>query len=74
MIVIRLTLHTRTTRVAVGLTGMGGLYKAITTMLIESCSLYALSTLLVILPYVSAEYVMHIFFPILAETQVRAFS
>ena len=74
MIVVRLVLHARDVRTATGTTGVGGLCKAIIIMLTESCSIYAASTLLVILPYVSAEYVMHIFFPILAETQVCAFS
>ena len=37
MIVIRLILHTRNVRTAMGMSGIGGLYKTIIVMLIESC-------------------------------------
>ena len=40
MIVIRLILHTRNIRAAMGIAGSGRLSKAIVTMLIESCALY----------------------------------
>ena len=73
MIVIRLILHTRNIRNAMGIGGIGGLCKAISTMLIESCALYAVTSLLVIIPLAIQNYAMDIFFPILAETQVRAF-
>ena len=73
MIVIRLILYTRNTCNAMGASGIGGMCKAIATMLIESCALYAVSSLLVIIPMAIQNFVMDVFFPILAETQVRAF-
>ena len=73
MIVIRLILHTRNIRNAMGISGIGRMCNAISTMLIESCALYTVSTLLVIIPLAVDNYVMDIFFPILAETQVRSF-
>ena len=72
MIVIRLVLHSRNIRAATGM-GTNGLYKAISTMLIESCALFAVNSLLVIGPLIGGNYVAGTFFPILAETQVRAF-
>ena len=72
MIVIRLILHTRNIRNAMGIGGIGGLCKAISTMLIESYALYAVTLLLVIIPLAIQNYAMDIF-PILAKTQVRAF-
>ena len=86
MIVIRLVLHGRNIRAATGSqVGISGLYKAISTMLIESCALFAMSSLVVVALvragnmyrmniYYPGSYVVNIFFPILAETQVRAFS
>ena len=71
MIVIRLILHTRNIRTAMGGTGTGGLCKAIVTMLIESSTLYAVSSLLVVGQ--SSAGAADIFLPILAETQVRTF-
>jgi len=86
MIVIRLILHGRqihtATRPAVGISG---LYKTVSTMLVESCALFAMSSLVVVgglAAYASSwnedvyfpgSFVVDIFFPILAETQVRAF-
>ena len=72
MIVIRLILHTRNVRTAMGGTGIGGLCEAIVTMLVESCALYAVSSLLVIGPWGAQNPVTNAFFPILAQTQVRA--
>ena len=74
MIVIRLILHTRNVRKAMGISGIGGLSKAIATMLIESCALYAVSSLLVLGPWSAVNSSVDIFLPILAETQVRALS
>ena len=74
MIVIRLILYTRNTRNAMGISGIGGMCNAISTMLIESCTLYAVSGLLVIIPLAVENYIMAFFLPILAETQVRVFS
>ena len=73
MIVIRLILHTRNIRNAMGISGIGGLCKAVATMLIESCALYAVNSLLVIIPVAADSDVMNIFFPVLAETQVCTF-
>ena len=76
MIIIRLILHVRNNRAAVGISGIGGLSKAIITMLVESCALYAVSTLLVLGPLCSDKTgasIMNFFLHILPQTQVRAF-
>jgi len=86
MIVIRLVLHGRNIRTATGsLAGISGLYKTISTMLIESCALFAMSSLLVVGALAAVMYpssgdsffigscVVDASFPILAEIQVRAF-
>ena len=73
MIVVRLILHARNTRNALGITGIGGLCKAIATMLVESCALYALSSLLVIVPLGVGNSVVNLFLAMLPEVQVRAF-
>ena len=74
MIVIRLILHSRNVRAAMGAPGgASGLYKAITTMLVESCAIYAVNSLLFVGPWGAGSHVADIFLPILAETQVRAF-
>ena len=74
MIIIRIVLHVRNTRAAVGINGIGGLSKAIVTMLVESCALYAVSTLLV-LGSLGADNggspITNFFLPILTQTQVR---
>ena len=75
MIIIRLVLHSRNTRTtATALAGIGGLYRTVITMLIESSALYAVSSLLVIGTYLSGNYSASVFLPILAETQVCAFT
>ena len=74
MIVIRLTLHVRNTRTILGETGVGGLCKAIVIILVESCALHAVNSLLVIGPLGADNHVVDIFTPILGETQVRVFS
>lgn len=75
MIIIRLVLHRRNTRAATGSpAGIGGLYKTITTLLIESSALYAVNSLLLIGLWVSHSDVTNIFLPTLAEIQVRAFA
>ena len=73
MIVIRLVLHTRNTRAALGMTGLGGLSKSIITMLVESCALYSVSSLLVLGP-MAANYnpISNFFIPVLPATQVCA--
>jgi len=86
MIVIRLVLHGREIRAATGSgAGISGLYKSVSTMLIESCALFAVTSLVVVVALVRARnewdpkiyypgtYVVDIFFQILAEIQVRAF-
>ena len=86
MIVIRLILHGRKIRIATGaLAGISRLYKTISTMFIESCALFSVTSLLVIGPlaavmygtttnvYLIGIFTVEIFFPILAEIQVRAF-
>jgi len=74
MIVVRLVLHSRNIRTAMGTSnGVGGLYKAIVTMLIESSALYAVNSLLFVGTWGAGSGAADIFLPILAETQVRAF-
>ena len=75
MIVIRIILHARNTRAAVGISGIGGLSKAIVTMLVESCALYAMGTLLVLGRLGSDDNggtILGFFLPIVNQTQVRA--
>ena len=72
MIIVRLILHTRGSRTALGITEIGGLCKAITTMLIESCSLYAIGSVLLIGSWGAGNCVTNLLF-ILPETQVCAF-
>ena len=76
MIVIRLILHARSSRAAAGIGDIGGFSKAIVTMLVESCALYAVSTLLV-LGSLGADDgeapITSFFLHILNQTQVRAF-
>ena len=73
MITIRLILSTGPIRSGVGIAGIGRLCKAIITMFIESCALYAVSSLLYIGPWMAGNGVAIAFFPILTEIQVRAF-
>ena len=74
MIVIRIVLHTKATRAALGITGIGGLSKAIITMLIESCALHTTSSLLVLGPMSADDNpITNFFIPLLPVTQVRAF-
>ena len=73
MIVIRLVLHSRNIRNAIGApTGTTGLCKAVVTMLVESCALYAVNFLLFIGAWGAQSHVSDIFFPLLAVAQVRA--
>ena len=70
-IVIRLVLHSRNDRAVMGSqAGIGGLYKTIATMLIESCALYAVTSLLLIGLWANRSDASNIFVPIHAETQV----
>ena len=75
MIVIRLILHARNSRAAAGIGDISGFSKAIVTILVESCALYAVSTLLV-LGSLGADDgeapITSFFLHILNQTQVRA--
>ena len=73
MIVVRLTLHARGVRTAMGETGSGGLCKAIVTMFVESCAINAVTSLLVLGLFGSGTVAADISLPILPQTQVRAF-
>ena len=75
MIVIRLIVHARSTRAALGMTGIGGLYKAVVTMLVESCAIFAVSSLLVIgtRSVIESFPIVNFFLPVLYQTQVRDF-
>ena len=87
MIVIRLILHARKVRNAIGsLAGISRLCKTISTMFVESCALFTVGSILVIGAlatylynwdlgiYIVGEIIMELSLPILAEIQVRAFS
>ena len=69
MIIVRLILHTR----SMGISGMGGLCKDIITMLIESCALFSVNTLLFIGFWGAHSSAERIFRFTLFMTQVRAF-
>ena len=73
MIVIRLVLHTRNIRTGMGVSGIGGFYKAIITMLVESSVIYATSSFLFFGSLDDENGLSSSFLLILAETQVRAF-
>ena len=73
LIVTRLIVYTKNIRTTTGGTGIGGLCKAIITMLIESCALYAVSSLLVIGPWGAGSNAANIFFFVLTQTQVRIY-
>ena len=74
-IVVRLALHDKNVRATTGSpAGLSGLYKSIATMFIESSALYTASSLLVTGPLAAKKStVTDMFFPILAQIQVRAF-
>ena len=72
MIVIRLALHSKNIRNAMGTqAGASGLYNAIITMLIESFALYAVIALLYFVTWVVDDSSQFIFNPIIPEVQVR---
>ena len=71
MIIVRLILHNRNARNAIGASsGAGALYKAIIAMLIESSALYAVGFLLYIISIVSSSRAGLIFSLPLGEIQV----
>ena len=72
LIVARLGMHSKNIRSAMGApAGASGLYETIITVLIESCALYAVTSLLFVAPWGAKSHVADIFLPILAEIQVR---
>ena len=74
MIAVRLVMHSKDIRAAMGApAGINGMCKAIVAILVESSALYALSSLLVIGPWVAASDAVEISLPVLAETQARDF-
>ena len=75
MIIVRLVLHTRQIQIAMGVTaGVGRLYTAIVTVLVESCALYAATFLPFLALSVAKNQGAHVFWPILNEIQVSASS
>ena len=83
MIVIRLVLHGRKIRTATGSPAEISRLQAVSTILIESCALFTVSSLVVVGALVRAgssgnphvffpgSYVVDIFFPVLTQIQVR---
>lgn len=75
MIVVRLLLHSRDIRDAMGsLVRPERLYKAIATILVESSALYAVSFILMIGSWAARSPALNIFIQSLTETQVCAVS
>ena len=73
MIVVRLALHRRNLRKALGTSNeSNGLYTAIFTMLIESYTLYAIDFLLYIVPWALGSSIVTVFSSFLGPIQVRA--
>ena len=73
MIATRLMLHSKDIRKAMGTSApTSGLYKAVVTVLVESCALYAVTFVLFVGPWAAGSPVSGIFFPILIQVQVRA--
>jgi len=73
IILVRLVLYGKNVKSALGARGtFSGLYKASLAVLIESCGLYAVNSLLFVVPWGIGSYVSGIFLPILAQIQVIA--
>jgi len=73
MIVARLFVHDRRLRKATGgRVTASGLYKALNTILVESCAVYAISFLLYMGPWVAGSSIANIFFLPLTGAQVIA--
>ena len=71
MIATRLVLHGRNVQNATwGRDGVTRLYKAIVTMLIESCALYTVCLILWVGPYRAGSSIQFITWPVVGETQV----
>ena len=72
MIVIRLILHLRRLREALGTSSGGQHFRDVVRMLVESCTLYAVSFMLTFALWTAKSLVQNAFWPILFETQVGA--
>jgi len=73
VLLARFLMYGRNIRTSTGATSkITGWYKAALTILIESCGLYAVNSLLFIIPWGMGSYVANIFLPILAQVQVIA--
>ena len=71
MIVIRLVLHVRNSRNALGVSGIGGLCNPVVIMLVESCAIYSVSLALYIGTWAAGNPISGFFTFILPQTQVR---
>jgi hypothetical protein len=73
MIIVRLALHSRNIRNAIGASsGPGGLYTAIITMLVESSALNAIGYLLYIITDAVGSNLSYLFSPLIGHIQVRS--
>lgn len=71
MIAARLIRHSRNIRSAIGRTSDNGLYNTVVTMLVESCVLYAVGSLLFLGPLGAKSPIQGIFAPSFGNVQVR---
>ena len=72
LIVAWLAMHRKDIRNATGApAGASGLYETIVAVFVESCAIYAVISLLFVVPWGAKSHVADIFLPILAEVQVR---
>jgi hypothetical protein len=75
MLLARFITYGRNVRSAMGAqTTWGGYYRAFVAMLLDSCLLYSMNSLLFVIPWGIGSYVSSIFLPILSQTQVRLFT
>lgn len=71
MIVIRLVRHRRNIKKAMGASaGVSGLYESIVTILVESCALYTVASLLYLGPWGAGSTLEYLFSAVLVESQV----
>jgi len=54
-------------------TGISAIYKTTAAILIESSAIFAVSSLLAIVPWAVGNPIKNVFAPVLSVTQVRAF-
>ena len=72
MLLARFFQYAKNVRTAMGAqTTWGSYYRAFVAMLLDSCILYAMNSLLFVIPWGIGSYVSSIFLPILSQTQVR---